>query len=77
MSRIKTHVKKGDLVEIITGNHKGKRGTVLAVNAAKGQVIVEGGRSIKKATKPTEANPTGGIKTIDGTVHISNVKKVG
>ncbi|MCX6868958.1 MAG: hypothetical protein NTV46_22700 [Verrucomicrobia bacterium] len=32
---------------------------------------------MKKATKPTEANPTGGIKTIDGTVHISNVKKVG
>lgn len=40
---MKTHVKKGDEVEIITGrNHKGKRGTVLAVNAAKGTVIVEG-----------------------------------
>ena len=77
MSRIKTHVKKGDQVEIITGNHKGKRGTVLLVNAAKGQVVVEGGRPIKKATKPTEADSAGGIKTIDGTVHISNVKKVG
>ena len=77
MSRIKTHVKKGDLVEITTGNHKGKRGTVLLVNAAKGQVVVEGARQIKKATKPTEADPTGGIKTIDGPVHISNVKKVG
>ena len=51
MSRIKTHVKKGDEVEIITGNHKGKRGTVLLVNAAKGQVVVEGGRPVKKATK--------------------------
>jgi len=77
MSRIKTHVKKGDHVEITTGNHKGKRGTVLLVNAAKGQVVVEGGRPIKKATKPTEADPSGGIKTIDGPVHISNVKKVG
>ena len=77
MSQIKTHVKKGDQVQIIAGNNKGKQGLVLSVNAAKGQVIVEGGRSIKKATKPTEANPTGGIKTIDGTVHISNVKKVG
>ena len=38
MSRIKTHVKKGDEVEIITGNHKGKRGTVLVVDAAKGRV---------------------------------------
>jgi large subunit ribosomal protein L24 len=77
MSRIKTHVKKGDQVEIITGNHKGKRGTVLLVNAAKGRVVVEGGRPIKKATKPTDLDPTGGIKTIDGTIHISNVKKVG
>jgi large subunit ribosomal protein L24 len=76
MSRIKTHVKKGDQVEIITGNHKGKRGTVLLVNAAKGQVVVEGGRPVKKATKPTEADPNGGIKTIDGAIHISNVKKV-
>ena len=77
MSRIKTHVKKGDEVEVITGNHKGKRGTVLLVNAAKGQVVVEGGRPVKKATKPSEAEPTGGIKTIDGSIHIYNVKKVG
>jgi large subunit ribosomal protein L24 len=77
MSRIKTHVKKGDQVEIITGNHKGKRGTVLLVNAVKGQVVVEGGRQVKKATKPTEADPSGGIKTIDGAIHISNVRKVG
>jgi large subunit ribosomal protein L24 len=77
MSRIKTHVKKGDQVEIITGNHKGKRGTVLLVNASKGQVVVEGGRPVKKATKASEADPNGGIKTIDGAIHISNVKKVG
>ncbi|MCP5533388.1 MAG: 50S ribosomal protein L24 [Akkermansiaceae bacterium] len=77
MSRIKTHVKKGDEVEIITGNHKGKRGTVLLVNAAKGQVVVEGARPVKKAVRPSEANPSGGIETIDGAVHISNVKKVG
>jgi large subunit ribosomal protein L24 len=77
MSQIKTHVKKGDQVEIITGNHKGKRGTVLLINAAKGQVVVEGARPLKKAAKPTEANPSGGINTIDGPVHISNVKKVG
>jgi large subunit ribosomal protein L24 len=77
MSRIKTHVKKGDQVEIIAGNHKGKRGTVLLVNAEKGKVTVEGGRPIIKAVKPTEAEPNGGLKTIDGTVHISNVKKVG
>ncbi|RYD18462.1 MAG: 50S ribosomal protein L24 [Verrucomicrobiaceae bacterium] len=73
----KTHVKKGDQVEIIAGSSKGKRGTVLLVNASKNTVVVEGGRQIKKASKPTEAEPNGGIKTVDGPVHISNVKKVG
>lgn len=77
MARIKTHVKKGDEVEVISGNHKGKRGTVLLVKAAKGQVVVEGVRPLTKATRPTEADQTGGLKTIDGPVHISNVKKVG
>lgn len=77
MSRIKTHVKVNDEVQIIAGNHKGKTGKVLSVNASKGTVVVEGGRPIVKAVKPTEAEPNGGLKTIDGPVHISNVKKLG
>ena len=77
MSRIKTHVKKGDEVQIIAGNHKGKRGTVTLVNAAKSQVVVEGARPIQKAVKRSEKDPDGGLKTIDGSVHISNVKKLG
>ncbi|MFN5868602.1 MAG: 50S ribosomal protein L24, partial [Akkermansiaceae bacterium] len=75
MSSIKTHVKKGDQVEIISGNHKGKQGTVLSVNATKGQVVVQGGRTVQKAVRRSEADPDGGIKTIDAPVHISNVKK--
>ncbi len=73
---MKTHVKKGDEVEVIAGSNKGKRGVVLSVNAKKQTVIVEGVRKLKKATKPTEADPEGGIKEIDGAIHISNVKKV-
>jgi len=74
---MKTHVKKGDEVEIIAGNHKGKRGKVLSVNAEKGQVVVEGGRMIKKAVRRSEKNPDGGIVEVEGPVHISNVKKLG
>ena len=76
MSKIKTHVKKGDQVQIIAGNHKGKSGLVLSVDAAKGKVVVECGRPIKKAVKRSEKEPDGGIKTIDGPIHISNVKKL-
>ncbi|TAE78606.1 MAG: 50S ribosomal protein L24 [Verrucomicrobia bacterium] len=74
---MKTHVKKGDQVEIIAGNHKGKRGTVLSVDAEKGKVVVEGGRTVKKATKASEKNPDGGIVEQNAPVHISNVKKLG
>jgi large subunit ribosomal protein L24 len=74
---MKTHVKKGDQVKVIAGNHKGKEGTVLVVNAAKGQVIVEGARKIKKAARKSETNPDGGIIEEDGPIHISNVKKLG
>jgi len=77
MSRIKTHVKKGDEVEVITGNHKGKRGTVLSVNGSKGRVIVEGARSVTKATRKSEKHPEGGLIPQDAPIHISNVKKIG
>ena len=73
---MKTHVKKGDEVQIIAGKSKGKRGVVLSVNAKKQTVIVEGARTLKKATRPTEADPEGGIKDVDGAIHISNGKKV-
>lgn len=74
--RIKTHVKKGDEVEVIAGNHKGKRGTVLEVNADKGQVVVEGARIVKKAIRKSEQYPDGGIIEQDGPIAISNVKKI-
>jgi large subunit ribosomal protein L24 len=76
MSRNKTHVQKGDEVIVISGNHKGKTGTVLEVNAAKEQVIVEGVRVMKKAVRRSEQNPDGGLIDKDGPVHISNVRKV-
>lgn len=77
MSLLKSHVKKGDNVEIIAGNHKGKHGVITSVNAAKGQVVVEGARRLTKASRRSEKDPDGGLKKIDGPVHISNVKKLG
>lgn len=74
--RIKTHVNKGDTVKVIAGNHKGKEGTVLEVNAAKGRVIVEGANVIKKAIRKSEQHPDGGILEQDGPIAISNVKKI-
>ena len=72
----KSHVSKGDQVEVIAGNHKGKRGRVLDVNVKKGQVIVEGARIMKKSIRKSEQHPDGGILEQDGPIALSNVKKV-
>jgi len=63
--KIKTHVKPGDEVVVIAGNHKGKQGTVISVDGEKGQVIVEDVRKMKKAIRKSELNPDGGIEEDD------------
>ncbi len=76
MNRIKTHVKKGDDVVVIAGNHKGSSGKVLQVNVKKSQVLIEGVRLIKKTQRKTQDQPEGGIIEREGPIHISNVKKM-
>jgi large subunit ribosomal protein L24 len=76
MSRIKTHVRKGDTVEVIAGNHKGATGTILQVLPEKGQVLVEGVRMIKRHQRRNAQYPEGGIIEKEGPIHISNVRKV-
>lgn len=76
MSKVKSHVKKGDQVEVISGAHKGSQGTVLQVVSKKNQVLVEGVRLIKKTTRPTQERPQGGFIEREGPLHISNVKVV-
>lgn len=80
MSQTKTHVHKGDLVEVITGTHKGATGTVLQIitkNPPNGiRVLVEGVNLIKKAIRPTQERPQGGFQEKEAPLHISNVKLV-
>lgn len=76
MSRIKTHVKKGDQVVVISGAAKGAQGTVIEVQPAKNRVLIEGVRMIKKTVRPSQDKPQGGIIEKEGPVHISNVKLV-
>jgi large subunit ribosomal protein L24 len=71
---INFHVKRGDTVEVITGNHKGATGKVLQVLAKKQHVLIEGVRMIKKHTKRSQDAPQGAIIEREGPIHISNVK---
>jgi large subunit ribosomal protein L24 len=76
MNRIKCHVKKGDQVEVISGNFRGSSGRVLAVFAGKQRVLVEGVRIIKKHLRKSQDNPSGKIAEREGPIHISNVKLI-
>jgi len=76
MSRPHFHVHRGDIVQVISGNHKGASGKVLQIIAAKNQVIVEGVRMIKKHQRKTQDQPNGAIIEREGPLHISNVKLV-
>ena len=66
------HVRKGDLVVVISGSNKGKRGKVLRIEG--NRVVVEKVAMIKRHTKPSQKNPQGGIVDKEGSIHISNVQ---
>ena len=76
MNRVKLHVRKGDSVEIISGNFKGSSGKVLEVLRRKERVLVEGVRLIKRHLRKSQDNPKGKIVEREGPIHISNVKVI-
>ena len=72
----KLHIKKGDTVKVISGNDKGKTGTVLSVIVAKRRAVVEGMNIVSKHMKPSASNPNGGIEKVEAPIHISNLMVV-
>ncbi|MDI3328224.1 MAG: 50S ribosomal protein L24 [Alicyclobacillaceae bacterium] len=66
-------IKKGDLVVVIAGKDKGKKGRVLAAYPKEQRVLVEGVNLVKRHTRPNPANPQGGIITKEAPLHVSNV----
>ena len=65
------HVRKGDMVVVVSGAYKGKRGKILRIVGDR--VVVEKVAMIKRHQKPTQKTPQGGIIDKEGTIHISNV----
>ncbi|HON91450.1 MAG TPA: 50S ribosomal protein L24 [Sedimentisphaerales bacterium] len=70
------HVKKGDTVQIIAGDHKGNTGKVLHVYPDKNLVLVQGQNIAKKHVRPSRRNPQGGRISVEQPIHISNVLPV-
>lgn len=70
---MKLHVKKGDTVQVIAGDDKGKQGRITEIDRAKSRVFIEGINLQTKHAKPSAQNPNGGIVKSEGSIHISNV----
>ena len=66
-------IKKGDKVQVIAGKDKRVTGDVLATYPDKNQVVVEGVNIRKKAVRPTQINPDGGIMSQEAPIDASNV----
>ncbi|CCB87240.1 50S ribosomal protein L24 [Parachlamydia acanthamoebae] len=64
--------KKGDRVVAITGNDRGKAGTILRCSGDR--VVVQGLNVRKKHVKKSEQNPAGGILPFEQSIHVSNLK---
>ncbi len=69
-------IRKGDLVQVISGKDRGVKGKVIEVYPDTDRVIVEGVNRIKKHTKVGQnarGAKTGGIITTEAPIHVSNV----
>jgi len=72
--RTRIRIRKDDLVEVISGRDKGKRGKVLVVLPEKGRLLVQGVNFIKRHTRPNpQKNIKGGIAEREAPIHVSNV----
>jgi len=69
-------IKKGDKVVVLAGKDKGRQGAVLRVLPKDERVVVEGLNMVQRHTRPTQADPQGGIKHKEAPLHVSNVALV-
>ena len=69
-------LKENDEVVILAGKEKGKTGTISRINWKQKNVVVGGLNTVKKAVRPTQENPTGGIMDVEAPLHISNIAVV-
>lgn len=69
-------LKLKDIVEVISGNHKGSQGRILRFRKDRDRAYVEKVAMVKKHTKPSQKNPAGGIVEIESSIHVSNLMLV-
>lgn len=66
------YIRKDDIVVILTGDDKGKRGRVLRVLRGKGKIVVENINRVYRHLKPSRRNPQGGRLSKEMAIDASN-----
>ncbi|WP_448580318.1 50S ribosomal protein L24 [Thermaurantiacus sp.] len=66
-------IRKGDRVIVLAGKDKGREGEVIRSIPSESRVVVAGVNMVSRHTKPTQADPQGGIKRFEAPIHVSNV----
>ena len=69
----KNNLKKDDIVQVITGKEKGKKGKILALFSESGTVTVEKLNMLKRHMKSDGKSRQAGILEKEGAIHLSNV----
>lgn len=67
------HIRKGDRVQVIAGDHKGAQGTVLRIDRKRDRVVIEGVNMVHRHVRPSRRNPQGGRIQMEAPIHVSNV----
>ena len=70
------HVKKGDVVLVISGDDKGKQGRVLRVFPTTQRILVEGINRVYRHVRRSQKNPQGGRLEKEAAIHMSNVQPI-
>jgi large subunit ribosomal protein L24 len=73
MAEATLHIRKNDIVKIMTGKEKGKVGRVLKVDREKGRIFIEKVNMVKRHVKPGKTHPQGGIVEKEAPLAYSNV----
>ena len=74
--KIKLHLKKDDIVQVVAGKEKGKKGKVLALFPGEQRVTIEKLNMVKRHVKPDKKNTQGGILEKEGKINMSNIMLV-
>lgn len=71
----KSHIAADDIVEVISGAHKGETGKVLQIVAKGERAVVEGVNLCTKHMKRSQDNPEGAIIDKEAPIHVSNLRR--